>query len=242
MRVDQLRPFHVQRWLDQQTWSDNYKRGVVTAIKRCFNFAVKAGYIAASPVASLDKPAATHRDLVITEKQFQDMIALVSGDEFKDLLRFIWLTGVRPHEARLLEDRHIDHVNKIAIFPPKESKGKKRPRVVHMVDKAYAIAKKWAKQNADGPVFRNHRGNPWTAYSINNRFSRMEEKLGFKPFAYAMRHSYIHHGLTKGKVDPVVMATLAGHADTTMIYKVYGHLVKDTKFMRDAARKALQKQ
>ncbi|HEY1602677.1 MAG TPA: tyrosine-type recombinase/integrase [Pirellulales bacterium] len=239
MRTDQLKPFHVQRWLDQQTWGDNYKRGVTTAIKRCFNFAVKAGYIPTSPVASLEKPAATHRDVVITAKQFQQILDLVTDEQFKDFLRFAWLTGVRPQEARLLEARHIDHVNKIAIFPPKESKGKKKSRVVHMVDAAYAIAKKWAKRNSEGPIFRNLRGTPWTAYSINCRFTRMEEELGFKPFAYAMRHSYIHNGLTKGKVDPVVMATLAGHADTTMIFKVYGHLLKDSKFMRKAANRAV---
>jgi integrase len=241
MRTDQLKPFHVQRWLDQQTWGDNYKRGVVTAIKRCFNFAVKAGYIPVSPVASLEKPAATHRDFVITEKQFQAMQALVTDEEFKDFLQFAWLTGVRPIEARLLEAKHIDHANKIAVFPPKESKGKKKSRVVHLVDEAYAIAKKWAKRHSTGPVFRNLRGRPWTAYAINCRFNRMEDDLGFKPFAYAIRHSYIHNGLTKGKVDPVVMATLAGHADTTMIFKVYGHLLKDTKFMREAADKALSR-
>jgi integrase len=239
MRTDELKPFHVQRWLDQKTWSDNYKRGVVTAIKRCFNFAVKAGYIPASPVASLEKPEATHRDLVITPKQFKEMLALAPDIEFRDFLQFAWLTGVRPIEARLLEARHIDHRNKIAVFSPKESKGKKAARVVHLVDKAFAITKKWAKANPEGPIFRNLRGVPWTQSSIDCRFKRMEEKLGFKPYAYAMRHSYIHHGLTKGKVDPVVMATLAGHADTTMIVKVYGHLLKDTKFMRDAAKKAI---
>ena len=83
------------------------------------------------------------------------------------------------------------------------------------------------------------RANVGMAANCWSRFKQMEEKLGFKSFAYAMRHSYIHHGLTKGKVDPVVMATLAGHADTTMIVKVYGHLLKDTRFMREATKKAI---
>jgi integrase len=239
MRTDQLKPFHAQQWLDKQTWGDSYKRGMVTAIKRCFNFAVKAGHIRANPVAYLEKPEGTHRELVITHKQFAAILALVPDEGFKDFLQFAWQTGVRPQEARLLEARHLNHTSKIAVFPPKEAKGKKKPRVVHLVDEAYTIAKKWAKRNPEGPIFRNLKGQPWTAYSIDCRFKRMKEELGFKPFAYAMRHSYIHHGLTKGKVDPVVMATLAGHADTTMIFKVYGHLIKDTKFMREAAKKAL---
>lgn len=241
MRVDKLKPFHIQQWLDKQTWGQNYKRGMVTAIKRVFSWGTKAGHIPASPLGGLEKPAAIHRDVVLTEKQFKQILAKAGDENFRDYLKFAWLTGVRPQESCGLEGKHLDHKTKIATFPPLEAKGKKYPRVIHLTDEAYAIAKKWAKRNPEGPIFRNTKGTPWTAWSIDCRFKRMQEDLGFKPFSYSFRHSYIHNGLTKGKLDPVVMATLAGHQDTTMIMKVYGHLLKDTEFMREAAKKATAK-
>ena len=102
---------------------------------------------------------------------------------------------------------------------------------------AEKITKKWAARNPKGPIFRNSRGRPWTAMAFNNRFCRLKEKIGMKLCMYALRHSYAHHALTKGKVDPVTTATLLGHANTHMLMQTYGHLLKDPAFMRDAAKR-----
>jgi hypothetical protein len=40
LTVDQLKPFHVQDWLDSKpTWNQNHRRGAVTAVKRAFAWA-----------------------------------------------------------------------------------------------------------------------------------------------------------------------------------------------------------
>lgn len=66
---------------------------------------------------------------------------------------------------------------------------------------------------------------------------RLARKSSPKICMYAIRHSYAHHGLTEGDIEPEVMAALLGHSDTTMIYKVYGHLLDNKDFMRKAAAK-----
>lgn len=53
---------------------------------------------------------------------------------------------------------------------------------------------------------------------------------------YAFRHSYCTNGLKNG-TDPVTMGKLMGHADLTMIYKIYNHITQDPAFMLSAARK-----
>jgi len=56
--VCQLRPYHVQRELDKHGWSEAYKAGCVTAVKRIFNWAVEQGHIDRSPLHGLKKPHA----------------------------------------------------------------------------------------------------------------------------------------------------------------------------------------
>ncbi len=57
-----------------------------------------------------------------------------------------------------------------------------------------------------------------------------------KYYLYAFRYSYCTHGL-KGGTDPVTMGKLMGHADLTMIYKIYAKIAQDPVYMLAAARK-----
>jgi integrase len=54
---------------------------------------------------------------------------------------------------------------------------------------------------------------------------------------YTFRHSWCTHALERG-VDAVTVATLMGHRDTTMISRVYSHLMQRRDHLRDAVRKA----
>lgn len=55
--------------------------------------------------------------------------------------------------------------------------------------------------------------------------------------AYSYRHTFITRGPLNG-VDSVTLAKLAGHSDSRMISKVYGHVEKQVEFMREQAQKA----
>jgi integrase len=54
---------------------------------------------------------------------------------------------------------------------------------------------------------------------------------------YAIRHAYATNALQRG-VDPITLAVLMGHADATMIARVYQHLTANPRFLLDAAHKA----
>ncbi len=45
LTVSQLKPFHVQNWIDGKECSDGHKRGCVTAVMRSMNWSAKMGYI-----------------------------------------------------------------------------------------------------------------------------------------------------------------------------------------------------
>lgn len=231
----------VQTWLDsKENWSDTYKAGVVTAIKRAFKWAAEQDdeLISGNPLAGLKKPTAEHRELSLTAEDFLKILGSVKDEPFRDLLTFIWLTGCRPQEARAIEASYIRPAEKIIVFPVKKSKGKRKARVIHLTDESFSILQKWASRFPTGPAFRNTDGNPWRANAFACRFQRLEKKTGIKLRMYDVRHQYAHDGLTKTGVSPEVLATLMGHQDTRMLMKVYGHLLNAPEYMREQAKKA----
>lgn len=237
--VEKLKAHHIQRWLDRQKrWGVNYKRGMVTAIRRVFNWAIKQDLVSRNPAAGVERPAATHREQLITPKQFNELLRNVADENFRDLLRVVWWTGCRPQEIVAVEARHLG--DGFWEFPRDESKGKQHERQVFLTDAAFKICKKWAKRHPEGPIFRNMRGRPWTAFAFNNRFSRLKEALGYKLCMYALRHSYAHHAITSGGLSLEETASLLGHTSTQMVYKVYGKLRKNKTFMRAAAQRAVK--
>lgn len=58
--VAELKPFHVQEWVDShEGWGNTTKRSAVTAMKRTFNWAEKQGRVAATPIRHAEMPPPT---------------------------------------------------------------------------------------------------------------------------------------------------------------------------------------
>ena len=238
LHAGQLKPYHVQQWLDGHPgWSNTHKRGCITAVQRAFSWARKMGYVETSPVAHIEKPAATQRDTVITEDEYDNILAEVTDQEFRDLLTASWETGCRPQEVRAVEARHVDLVNARWIFAPKESKGGKRPRVIYLTDAAEAITRRRMLKCPEGPMFRNTKGRPWHPFAVNCRFERMKKKLRRKYCLYLFRHSFATRMLEAG-LDALTVAILLGHQNPAMLSATYQHLAHNPKFLAQQLRRA----
>lgn len=125
LRVEDLRPYHVQEWIDTKR-SGGHKRGCVVAVQRALNWAVKQGRIERNPIALMEKPSAGRRELVLDLPQFNRLLTLASDKSFRDLLTFCWETGCRPQEAFALESRHVELSRERCIFqsPNRRESGK----------------------------------------------------------------------------------------------------------------------
>ena len=169
----------VQQWLDANPAWKTGKRGAVIAVQRAFNWAVRMGIIAASPIRGVEKPAAGRREHVIDDAGFNLIISLVRDPEFRDLLTACWNTGCRPQEALAVEARHVDLTAGTWAFPVNEAKGKKYKRIVYLADTALAITGWLMASRPRGRLFVNTDGRPWSASSaLNCRFGRLRVALG----------------------------------------------------------------
>ncbi len=215
--ADRVQPFHVAGWLDHHAnWSPTTRRASIIAVQRCFRWAEKMGYITRSPMRSLDKPRAEARDRIVTPDEYQTVLKSAADTEFRDLIVTAWETGCRPQELLRAEARHFDSRNVRWVFPPKEAKGKKRPRIVYLTKPALAITERLVATHRDGPMFRNTQGRPWTAYAVNCRFTRIRKKHSLHLCLYHFRHTFATRMLESG-LDALTVALLLGHANPTML-------------------------
>lgn len=235
--VSDLKPHHVERWVSShKTWGPSYRHGAIRSVQRCFRWAEKQGYIDLSPVRHIEKPTPSRREQVISPAEYLKIIgSYKEGDPFRELLEFTWESGARPQESRIVEARHYRADKARLEVPPDEAKGK-RWRVIYLNGKADAIVARLTKRRPTGPIFLNEDGRPWTIFSTNCRFMRLEEKLGVKYALYAFRHSYCQRLLEAG-MDSVTVAALLGHANANMLNKVYSHMDKARDFLADQLRR-----
>lgn len=219
-----LKPIHLVQWMARVPhWSPTTHANSMRAVQRAFRWAHRMGLIAANPVQFVEKPTSRIRQEIVTPEDYPSVIANITNPSFKELVITAWETGARPHELRSVEARHVDLENSRWVFPPAESKGKKRHRIVYLSPEALRITRERLTRYPSGHLFRTRRHSPWTTDSIGCNFTRLKSRLGRRLCLYVFRHSFATRMLIAG-VDPMTVATLLGHADTSMLGKVYQHL------------------
>lgn len=229
-----LKPGHVEAWLAAHpAWGPTYRRNAVASVKQAFAWAAAEGLVPSSPVARLKRPQPARRDMTLTPDGFGKLLAAAIDSRHRDLLVLLWETGMRPQEARAVEARHYDPARARLAFPPEEAKGKRRWRVVLLTDAAAGIVGRLAAERPAGPLLRNARGEPWTAFAVANLFRRLGKRAGVSGSSYQARHNFATR-LIKAGASVATVAGLMGHADPTMTLRVYQHVADDEAHLRAA--------
>jgi integrase len=243
LKIVDLKPLHVTKyraWLtknDPNRFSDNSLHSILRTVKGAFNWACKQGLIPNNPIALIEMPRKTPREILVSDEQWEKVMKHVKDDEFRELLIFFKATGCRPFEAITVQARHFDRDERRFVLERSESKGKKYNRVIYLNDEAFAISCRLALKYPEGPIFRNAKGDPWNKNSLNCRLRRLTKHTGFKLMLYALRHTFATNALIND-VDAVSVAQLMGHRDLTMVARTYGHLAGASKFLRDKLAQA----
>ncbi len=239
LTTDQLKPHHVQKWVDDYavTLASGSQRNLIASIKRAMKWAEEQGYIERSPLTHMRKPGCGRREQVVTPEQYDKLLTRAKDQEFKDLLIVTWETGCRPQESLRVEARHVDVAGSRWVFPPSESKGKRVPRVIYLTPKALDITKRLMEKHPTGTLFRNTSGVAWTPYATNCRFRYAKKTVGVKVSLYAMRHTFATRALLRG-LDAITVATLLGHSDTSTLSRVYQHVSQNPEYLQTQLQKA----
>ncbi len=150
---------------------------------------------------------------------------------FRDLLLCYWHTGARTSElvACRVRDFHAP-TRQLVLGKHKRVRTMRdpRPRQMTLNDEALSVVRRQVVgKEPDGYVFDDPRGNPWTRFSLAQRFARVRARAGVRDDVtiYSFRHLWISEALMAGN-DVATIARMAG-TSIAMIEKVYGHFTTD---------------
>lgn len=239
MLAEQLKIHHFTEWLDShESWGESSKSAATRSVRTAFNWAVAQELIPGHSICKLTATEPPCRETILDQAEFDKLLEYFQDPDFREALKFVWETGARPQELRLIEARHcqIQEGFSRIVLPPSKSKGragkKRKPRVIYLNAIAREIVRAYCSKHPEGPIFRNKNG-PWNKDKIRQKFRRYALKTGKKFCLYNLRHSWATEALTSD-VDATTVGVLMGHANPSMVNKTYQHLAKKTAHLQQA--------
>jgi integrase len=242
MLAADIKPFHVSRWLDAHPkWNGGRRHGII-AVRSAFSWADKEGVLSPTPLRKLKAERANRRTRILTPAEVGEITGAIRDEAFRQFMKAMLQTGCRPSEVARVTAKNVDLDAGIwRLDQHKTAKKTHKPRIIYLTQEMVDLSKQLMEKHPEGPLFQCPRGkNGFTRQNIRCRFRRLRAKLPhLKHFvAYNCRASYATHALMNG-VGVAQVAELLGHADTTMVSRHYAYLAEQTKYMRDAALKAV---
>jgi integrase len=227
---------HVTAWLNNQPqWNSTTKRNAITALQRGFNWAVKNRGLEKNPIRGMEKPKAKRRTAQVTAEEFEELLQYVEDGPFRDLLIVSYDCGTRPQETKQLEARHLQIDKRRAIIPAEEAKGRIARAIYFPSERSFAIITRLAKEYPTGPLFRNGRGNAWTAFSVKIRFERIQIAEGLRE----MKKRGIQSVVTEDAIEKLVKTLPKKRKNPTSGQETKK---KDWEIRQEAKRKLIAKE
>ena len=133
LQIGSLKPLHISNCLDGETWNDTTKHNAVRAVIRAINWAIKEGRLKENPLKGVERPIPKRRETFVSKEQFNLLISQSNGC-LKDYLTFLFETGARPQDIRVIEAQHVDSDAGRIVLTPSQAKAKQCQRVIYVTN------------------------------------------------------------------------------------------------------------
>ena len=154
-----------------------------------------------------------------TDDEVKKLLERLPPGNFRDLIVFGLITGLRPQELRDLRREHILTDGNQRLFirleVHKTAKMQRvpRPRTVPLSIEAEEIVNRQMGEHVSPFVFLTEHGTPYSADVFRRKLERWCSRAGIsKRTPYALRHTYASVEAESG-VDSLTLAQLMGHTD-----------------------------
>lgn len=256
-KITEVSPKNIQNILKEKNAQASTKNASLSFIKRCFSYARNMGYVANSPVASIER----FKDFEINEDTFnfynenelRMFLSALKEDNLKyyTLFRLAAFSGLRIGEIHALTWKNVNFEKntvevkgtvtlsggKVIVVTPKTSSSL---RAIEIDKITMNILQRW-KELTPGTVYLfegREQGKPTsTNNSLNFLKNFLKKHPELKPISpHGFRHTHASL-LFKNGVNPKIIQKRLGHATLEMTLNVYTHLFKD--FEEDEITKLL---
>lgn len=233
-RLDSIGPAEIVKWIltltlkrNGQPLSDSSRSLQFAYVKLLCNWAKDTGLIDANQFARVKNPwKVAKRASPMREEDYEKVMSLPRvSPRFKEVVEFVWRTGIRPGELAILSARHLDARLAIARFQPSEHKtGTKTnlAREVFIPEDLWERLQRYAQIHKKGPLLRRKNGNPWTRRDITNTWGKLKVRHGLACCLYQARHRFATSLLDSG-VPLARVAVMMGHTNPNVLLNTYYH-------------------
>lgn len=230
--VTALRCDEVQRRAEKEGWADN-------TVRLCLSSVAKFMKWCGISKARFNLPPSKNRgaEVVVSSKEYRALLKEAQGD-FRAVLQFLWLTGCRPGEARVITAEMVDWKNQTITLKEHKTERKGKVRIIYLCPESLAVLKGQLKMYKTGPLFRDRGGGQFTHTAYAFRFRRARDRAKVRPAItlYSLRHTFATRALESGLTDHDV-AALLGHTSTHTLHKTYSHITSNAKRLKKLAAK-----
>jgi integrase len=209
----------LRSWIDKRygRGSSSSKRFAARAVLAVLHRAYVEHVIDRKPIRGFLKAADGRRERILTPAEYAKLVNATTR-ELRATVKFLWHTGVRPREFRLIEGGWVR--GRTIVLPTEVAKTKRR--IIYLDSMAANMIERLRGQRS-GVLFRQPSGRPWTDHALTYRFRMLRRATGLKGLVpYTFRHTWITRLLERG-VDRTTVAELA-RTSVRMIDDVYGHV------------------
>jgi len=260
-RIDALDEAVLLAWRDQvidrasSATFNNYLRH----LRAIFNYGLKHQHVASNPFSALEMaPMLRRKPRVISRSQYARVLDYVKhSGEFEPawfwtaVIEFMATTGVRGRQLVALKWRDLDFAE-AAIRLRAEGSKTRREWSIPLPDAIGDTLHEWKLRQGihktpallSGQVFNvtlyhdKYLGCKMTITQLNDFYSRLSNKLGFRVGSRILRHSLANHLANYNDVGEgylFALKDLLGHTDirTTQIY-VSGNIGRIRKMLNDS--------
>jgi integrase len=251
MRVDELKRFAINKWLDSRTsWGPTRRNMAIAGLTAAFNWGIDQELITVNPFRGVKQAARQSRgkEAYLTAEQIQRILEDVSPD-VRDYVVVLRETGARPSEIAHARGSDYSQDLQALVYPwqgrddgyTHKTHHHGKDRTIMLTGEALRIIEqriaKYGKSylfpkraNArSGPAVRG--GKPRNKQNICILFWKMAERVGLPNLtAYSFRHTFATNWLLRRKsIDD--LAELIGSSPNN-IRRHYAHLEVDRGSLR----------
>jgi site-specific recombinase XerD len=133
LMVSDLKPFHINRWLDAHPTWKACRWHAIGIVKRALNWAEEQGYISANPIRRMKKPPLGRRNRILTEQERAEILAAIPDESFRQFVLAMTETGCRPSEVARLTAKQVRLDEGLWVIENhKTAKKTGRPRTIYL--------------------------------------------------------------------------------------------------------------
>jgi integrase len=177
MSPEDVKPSHIAQYLERREKSG---AGVVAnreiaCLSSAYNFAMRRGWVEANPCRGARRNRERPKDRYVRDDEFLQVFN-PAPEALQDYLAVLYLTGLRPGEARALRAEHITPEG----LRMEESKTGKVRRIDWSEPLRFFILRARSRTPGSPYLLTNSRGEPWTEWAVYSALRRIRDDLKAK--------------------------------------------------------------